>query len=52
MGDELGEELQVGAAGVIDGFPVLWVSKISSVAFAHALIGEGHADISSAADEI
>ena len=32
--------------------PVLWLSKVSSVAFAHPDIGEAHADMSSAAVEI
>jgi hypothetical protein len=32
--------------------PVLWGSKVSSVAFAHPDIGEAHADISSGAAEV
>ena len=32
--------------------PILWGSKVSSVAFAHPSIGEAHADISSGAAEI
>ena len=32
--------------------PVDWASKVSSVAFAHPLIGEAHADISSGAAEV
>jgi hypothetical protein len=35
-----------------NGAPVLWGSKVSSVAFAHPLIGEAHADISSGAAEV
>ena len=35
-----------------DGAPVLYGSKVSSVAFAHPDIGESHADISSGANEI
>ena len=32
--------------------PVDWASKVSSMAFAHPLIGEAHADISSGAAEV
>ena len=35
-----------------DGAPVLYGSKVSSVAFAHLDIGEAHADTSSGANEI
>ena len=35
-----------------NGAPVLWGSKVSSVAFAHPDIGEAHADISSGAAEV
>ena len=43
---------QNGCIALIDGAPVLWCSKVSSVAFAHPLIGEAHADVSSAAAEV
>lgn len=32
--------------------PILWASKVSSIAFAHPDIGEAHADISSGAAEV
>jgi len=37
---------------MLNGVPVYWASKVSSVAFASADIGEAHADTSSAAAEI
>ena len=37
---------------VVDGAPVHWTSKVSSVAFAHPEIGEAHADMSSGACEV
>ncbi len=37
---------------MLNGAPVEWCSKVSSVAFAHPDIGETHADTSSAASEI
>jgi len=37
---------------MMNGAPVMWASKVSSVAFAHPLIGEAHADISSGAAEV
>ena len=43
---------QNGYLAILNGAPVLWGSKVSSVAFAHPKIGEAHADISSAAAEI
>ena len=43
---------QNGIVATLNGAPVSWTSKASSVAFASADIGEAHADISSAAAEI
>jgi hypothetical protein len=43
---------QNGCVALYNQAPVLWGSKVSSVAFAHPLIEEAHADISSAAAEI
>jgi site-specific DNA-cytosine methylase len=43
---------QNGAIAVRAGAPILWLSKVTSVAFAHPLINEAHADVSSAAAEI
>ena len=43
---------QNGYVALLNGAPVLWASKVSSVAFAHPKIGEAHADVSSAAAEI
>ena len=43
---------QNGYLAILNGAPVLWGSKVSSVAFAHPKIGESHADVSSAAAEI
>ena len=43
---------QNGVIALCNGAPVLWASKVSSVAFAHPDIGEAHADVSSAAAEI
>jgi hypothetical protein len=43
---------QNGYVAMLNGAPVLWGSKVSSVAFAHPLIGEAHADISSGAAEV
>ena len=37
---------------MVDGAPVHWCSKVSSVAFAHPDIGEAHADLSSGACEV
>jgi hypothetical protein len=37
---------------MVDGAPVHWTSKVSSVAFAHPDIGEAHADMSSGACEV
>ena len=36
----------------VDGTPIHWCSKVSSVAFAHPSIGEAHADMSSGASEV
>jgi hypothetical protein len=43
---------QNGHVALFNCAPVLWGSKVSSVAFAHPMIDEAHADISSAAAEI
>ena len=43
---------QNGGIATLNGAPVFWTSKVSSVAFAHPDIGEAHADMSSAAAEI
>ena len=43
---------QNGFIATLNGAPVLWGSKVSSVAFAHPDIGESHADISSGAAEV
>ena len=43
---------QNGYIALLNGAPVIWTSKVSSVAFAHPKIGEAHADVSSAAAEI
>ena len=43
---------QNGAVAVRAGAPMLWESKVTSVAFAHPLIDEAHADVSSASSEI
>ena len=43
---------QNGMISLLNGLPVCWQSKASSVAFATPRIGEAHADISSAAAEI
>ena len=43
---------QNGAIALRCNAPVLWASKVSSVAFAHPGIGESHADISSGAAEV
>ena len=43
---------QNGYVALLNGAPVYWVSKVSSVAFASPLIGEAHADMSSSAAEI
>ena len=43
---------QNGYIFMLNGAPVQWTSKASSVAFAHPDIGEAHADMSSAAAEI
>ena len=40
---------QSGFIALLNGAPVLWGSKVSSVCFAHPDIGEAHADISSGA---
>lgn len=47
-----GRRSQNGYIALLNGAPVLWASKVSSVAFAHPKIGESHADVSSAAAEI
>jgi hypothetical protein len=41
-----------GHISVANGFPVFYKSKSTSVAMAHPIITEGHADVSSAACEI
>ena len=43
---------QNGCVALQGSAPVLWGSKVSSVAFAHPDIGEAHADISSGAAEV
>ena len=43
---------QIGIVAVQNGFPVLWSSKVSSVAFADEAIGEAHPDTSSGAAEV
>ena len=43
---------QNGFIATCDGAPVLYGSKVSSVAFAHPDIVESHADVSSGANEI
>jgi len=43
---------QNGYVALLNGVPVYWVSKVSSVCFACADIGEAHADMSSAGAEI
>jgi hypothetical protein len=43
---------QNGFIALLNGTPVLWGSKVSSVAFAHPDINESHADISSGAAEV
>ena len=43
---------QNGFIAMLNGAPVLWGSKVSSVRFAHKEIGEAHADISSGAAEV
>jgi hypothetical protein len=43
---------QNGNIFTVDGAPVHWCSKVSSVAFAHPEIGEAHADMSSGASEV
>jgi hypothetical protein len=43
---------QNGFVAMLNGAPVLWGSKVSSVAFASPDIGEAHADMSSTAAEI
>ena len=43
---------QSGFIATLNGAPVLWGSKVSSVAFAHPNIEESHADISSGAAEV
>ena len=43
---------QSGYIAILNGAPVLWGSKVSSVCFAHPDIGEAHADISSGAAEV
>ena len=50
--DQNKRKSQIGITGLIDRVPFLWGSRVSSIAFAHPLIGEAHADISSAASEI
>ena len=43
---------QNGFVALLNGAPVLWGSKVSSVAFAHPKIGEAHPDMSSGAAEV
>jgi hypothetical protein len=43
---------QSGFIAMLNGAPVLWGSKVSSVCFAHPDVGEAHADISSGAAEV
>jgi hypothetical protein len=43
---------QNGYIALLNGAPVFWASKITSVCFATELIGEAHADMSSGAAEI
>ena len=43
---------QNGYLALLNGVPVYWTSKITSVCFSNRLIGEAHADMSSAAAEI
>ena len=43
---------QNGFIGLLNGAPVMWGSKVSSVAFAHPDIGEAHPHISSGAAEV
>jgi hypothetical protein len=43
---------QSGYIAMLNGAPVLWSSKVSSVAFADERIGEAHADVSSGAAEV
>ena len=43
---------QNGTLAMLNGTPVYWSSKITSVAFATPLIGEEHADTSSGAAEV
>ena len=43
---------QNGSVFTIDRTPVTWSCKVTSVCFAHADIGESHADMSSAAAEV
>ena len=50
--DENKRRSQNGYVAMEGSAPVLWGSKVSSVAFAHPDIGEAHADISSGAAEV
>lgn len=50
--EENNRRSQNGYIALLNGAPVLWGSKVSSVAFAHPLIGEAHPDISSGAAEV
>jgi hypothetical protein len=43
---------QVGFVALLNGAPVLWGSKVSSVAFAHPKIGEAHPDMPSSTAEV
>ena len=43
---------QNGYIALLNGAPVLWGSKVSSVAFVHPPIGEAHPDVSSGAAEV
>jgi hypothetical protein len=43
---------QTGYISMINGAPVMWASKVTSVAMADKRIGEAHADISSGAAEV
>ena len=43
---------QIGFIALLNGAPVAWFSKVSSVSFASTEIGEAHADMSSGAAEV
>ena len=50
--EENNRRSQNGFVALLNSAPVLWGSKVSSVAFAHPKIGEAHPDISSGAAEV